>query len=73
MLADFDNLRQLPLVEKLRVVEALWDDIANSDEEFPMPPWLRGEVEDRIAELGRDPSAVITREEVWRRVDEQRG
>jgi putative addiction module component (TIGR02574 family) len=71
--ADFESLRQLPLVEKLRVLEALWDDIAASKEEFPLPPWIRGEVEQRLAECMRDPNAVITREELWRSVEEKRG
>jgi putative addiction module component (TIGR02574 family) len=73
MLVDYDSLRQLPLAEKLRVVEALWDDIAASSEEFPVPPWIRGEVESRLAETASDPTSVMTRDEVWRRVEEQRG
>jgi hypothetical protein len=71
MLVGFDSLRNLPLVEKLHVVEVLWEDIAESDEQFPMPPWLRGEVENRIA--AADPAESLTREEVWRRAEELRG
>jgi putative addiction module component (TIGR02574 family) len=73
MLADYDSLRQLPLIEKLRVVEASWDDIASSNEVFPVPPWIRGEVEARLAESANDPAAIMTREQVWQRVDEMRG
>ena len=73
MHADFDNLRQLPLAEKLRVVEVLWEDIAVSTEDFPLPTWIRDEVERRLADHDRDPSAALTREELWQRVDERRG
>lgn len=37
---DVEHLRQLPIREKLRVVEQLWDDIAESGERFPLPEWL---------------------------------
>ena len=73
MHADLDSLRQLPLAEKLHVVEVLWEDIATSTEDFPMPAWLRAEVEQRLAEHQSDPSATLTREELWQRVDERRG
>ncbi len=73
MLADFDNLHDLPLVDKLRVVDALWNDIIESTEPFPLQEWHRLEVERRLEEAERDPSSMITREELWRRVDQARG
>jgi putative addiction module component (TIGR02574 family) len=73
MSADLDNLRQLPLAEKLHVVEVLWDDIATSNEDFPFPAWLRDEVAQRLAEHEKNPAAIITRKELWQRVDEKRG
>jgi putative addiction module component (TIGR02574 family) len=72
MSADLDNLRQLPLAEKLHVVEVLWEDIATSSEDFPFPAWLREEVEQRLAEHEKNPAAIITRKELWRQVDEKR-
>jgi putative addiction module component (TIGR02574 family) len=68
MHADLDSLLQLPLAEKLRVVEVLWEDIAASAEEFPLPERLRTEVERRVAEHQSDPSATLTREELWQQV-----
>jgi putative addiction module component (TIGR02574 family) len=73
MHADMDNLRQLPLAEKLHVVEVLWEDIASSTEEFPLPAWLRTEVQERLTEHEKDPAATLTREQLWQRVDEKRG
>jgi putative addiction module component (TIGR02574 family) len=73
MHADLENLRQLPLAEKLHVVEILWDEIAASTEQFPLPDWLRSEMEQRVADHEKDPTATLTRQELWQRVDEKRG
>ena len=66
---EVELLRQLPIAEKLRVVEQLWDDIAASGERFPLPEWHREEAGRRSMELEADPSMTLTREELWRRVD----
>jgi putative addiction module component (TIGR02574 family) len=73
MQADLDTLRQLPLAEKLRVVEVLWEDIATSTEQFPLPAWLRTEVVQRLSDYETDPSATLTREELWQQVNNRRG
>ena len=70
---DLEHLRRLPIGEKLRVVEELWDDIAASAERFPLPDWHREEAERRAADLEADPSIALTREELWQRVDESDG
>jgi putative addiction module component (TIGR02574 family) len=67
MHSGLEQLRQLPVTEKLRVIEDLWDDIAASGERFPLPAWHRAEVDRRAAELEADPSNALTREELWRR------
>jgi putative addiction module component (TIGR02574 family) len=73
MTPNLNDLRQLPIVDKLRLVEELWDDIGASGEPFPLPEWHRKEVERRAAELEADPSIALSREELWRRVDELNG
>jgi putative addiction module component (TIGR02574 family) len=73
MQAEFEHLRQLPIAEKLQLVEALWEDILTSGEPFPFHVWDLEEAHRRAAELDADPSIAITREEVWKRVDEGRG
>ena len=70
---DVEHLRQLPIAEKLRVVEELWDDIAASGEPFPLPPWHRDEAQRRASELDADPSIALTREKLWQRVNESHG
>jgi len=68
-----EHLRKLPVAEKLRIVEELWDEIGASGERFPLPDWHRAEVARRAAELDADPSMALTREELWRRVDSTNG
>ena len=70
---EVEHLRQLPIKEKLRVVEQLWDDIAASGERFPLPEWHREEAVRRAADLEADPSIALTRDEVWRRVEDADG
>jgi len=68
MAFPIDDFRQLPVTEKLRIVEALWDDISKSNERFPLPDWHRQLCEQRDAELDADPSTALTRDELWQRV-----
>ena len=61
---ELEHLRQLPIQEKLRVVEQLWDDIAASGERFPLPEWHREDAQRRVRELETDPSIAIAREDL---------
>ena len=48
-----DALHQLPLKEKLFVMEALWDDLSQTGADLPVPQWQKeilGERETAIAE-----------------------
>lgn len=69
MSIDLTDLRNLPVSEKLRIVELLWDDIGASDEPIVLQPWQREEAQRRSAELKADPSIAIDRDELWRRVN----
>lgn len=70
---EVENLRKLPVAERLRVIEELWDDIGQSGESFPLPDWHHAEVERRAAELEADPTIALSREELWRRVGTRNG
>ena len=69
MSIDISELYNLSVAEKLRIVEALWDDIGASDEPVGLHPWQRDESNRRSEELKSDPSIAIDRAELWRRVD----
>jgi len=70
---ELQRLRTLPMTEKLRVVEELWDDIGRSEERFPLPAWHRREAQRRADELDADPSIGLSREQLWQRVDSDNG
>lgn len=69
MSIELDQLRKLPVAEKLRIVEELWDDIQASDEKPQIPEDLQNDISSRAEELRNDPSSGLTREELWKRVD----
>ena len=73
MLADIPNYDQLSIAAKLKLVGAIWNDIAASNEPFPIEEWDRMQLEQRVAESIAHPEELLTREEMWRRVDEARG
>lgn len=70
MPVDFQQLRNLPATEKLRIVEQLWDDIGAADEMIVVQDWHKVEARKRAADLDAQPDIALTREELWRRVDE---
>jgi putative addiction module component (TIGR02574 family) len=69
MSIDITELTNLPVAEKLRIVELLWDNIANSEEPLVLKPWQLEEMNRRQAEIEADPSILIDEDELWRRVD----
>ena len=72
MLADIPNYDQLSVAAELQLVDEIWNDIIASGEPIPVDEWDRKELEMRVAQSKANPSALLTREEMWRRVDEPR-
>ena len=70
MSIEIDQLKRLPVSEKLRIVEELWDDIRTSEEPLTLHPDLQQEVLNRAADLESNPDSAISREELWRRVND---
>jgi putative addiction module component (TIGR02574 family) len=69
---DISDLHNLPTDEKLKIVAALWNNIAESDAPIVLSPAVMAEVDRRRAELAADPSIAIDRDEMWQRVNEIR-
>ena len=57
---DLDHLRQLPVAERLQLVEDLWDTIAEEapDDAVPLSPELAAELDRRLREHEDNPSAA---------------
>jgi putative addiction module component (TIGR02574 family) len=65
-----DELRKLPIRERLQLVEDLWDSIAEDSPEDAMPvtPELAAELDRRLAEYEADPESALPWEEVRERI-----
>ena len=65
-----EELKLLPLSERLQLVEDLWESIAADLEASPLPESLRAEMDARLAAYHADPSTSLSLslEEVQRRV-----
>jgi putative addiction module component (TIGR02574 family) len=73
MSIELEQLHKLPIAEKLRIIEELWDEIGTADEPLVLRDWHKDEARRRIEDLDADPNIAITREELWKRVDDANG
>jgi len=72
-------LRRLSVAERIQLVEDLWDSIAEDDPDaaFPVTPALAAELDRRLADYERDPSAgadwAVVRRGITERLRKRRG
>jgi putative addiction module component (TIGR02574 family) len=67
------QLSNLPVSERLTLVQELWDSIAQSQAEMPIQDWHREIINARLADFdGRETEPGLTRENVWEQVDQKR-
>lgn len=62
------SIFDLSPLEKLQLVEDLWDDLAASPEEIPIHDWQKEELKRRKTNLQKNPASGLTWEEVKQRV-----
>ena len=58
----------LPVAERVRLVEAVWDSISAVPEALQLTQWQKEELERRLAEFEADPDAGSSLEEVFARI-----
>jgi putative addiction module component (TIGR02574 family) len=58
----------LPVPERVRLVEAIWDSISAVPEALPLTDWQKEELDRRLAEFEADPDAGATVEAVFARI-----
>jgi putative addiction module component (TIGR02574 family) len=58
----------LPVDERVRLVEAIWDSISAVPEALPLTDWQKEELDRRLAEFEANPDAGSTLEEVFVRI-----
>lgn len=62
------EILELPVADRMRLVEVIWDSISAAPEALPLTDWQREELDRRLAEFEADPDSGSTLEEVFARV-----
>lgn len=58
----------LPVEDRVRLVEAIWDSISAVPEALPLTEWQKQELDHRLDDLEKNPDAGSTLEEVFARI-----
>ena len=62
--ADIAEILKLPVEERLRLLELIWESLAGNPSAVLLGDAHRAVIDERIAEHERDPDDVATRDEV---------
>ena len=62
--ADIAEILKLPVEERMRLVELIWESIAANPSAVPLGDAHRAVIDERLAEHARSPDDVLTREQV---------
>jgi putative addiction module component (TIGR02574 family) len=62
------DVAQLPIAERLRLVEEIWDSIAEAPEALELTPDDKRLIDERLETRRRDPGAGSPWEEVFKRI-----
>ena len=54
-IADFPQIRELSVSEKLLLVEELWSEIASKSESLEIPDWHKRELDQSLEDYKRSP------------------
>ena len=65
-----EEIRQLPLREKLRLMEAIWDDISREEQDLEVPQWHKEMLDERERLLAEGKAQFMDWEEARRQIDE---
>lgn len=63
-----NDFQHLTAIEKIELIGQLWDSLADSQCELPMPDWHREELERRLADAEVNPQASMPWSDVKQRL-----
>ena len=72
-MADFPQVRALPVREKLLMVEAIWDSIGADSDHLEVTEAEKRELDARWSRFERDPSRALTLEQFEALMKARRG
>jgi putative addiction module component (TIGR02574 family) len=67
-MSDLTELSALPVAERLKLIEDLWDSIETDADALPLPDWHRAEIDRRLDALDAETTTGASWEEVRRRI-----
>jgi putative addiction module component (TIGR02574 family) len=67
-IADFPQIRELSVSEKLLLVEELWSEIASKSESLEIPGWHKRELDQSLEDYKRNPQEGSSWAEVKSRI-----
>jgi putative addiction module component (TIGR02574 family) len=71
--SELKHLEELPLAERIQLVEDLWDSIARTNGDgLPVPDWQKAELERRKRKYASDPESAKPWSEVKRSILESK-
>lgn len=62
------EIRQLPVSDRLRLIEEIWDSLDSEAEELPLPDWHRAEIDKRLDALDQGRSTGAAWSDVRQRI-----
>jgi putative addiction module component (TIGR02574 family) len=68
MTVKLSELLELPVEERLKLVEALWESVAECPEALELTPAQKQELDRRLADYERDPAAGVPWAELKQRL-----
>ena len=66
MTTALQELEALPVPERVQLVEDLWDSIARSNADLPVPQWQKDELDRRKKNFRHNPDSGLTWDQVKR-------
>jgi len=67
---SISDILQLPVQERIRLVELIWESVAAMPEAVEISPELKAELEARLAEFEENPDAGFSWEQVKSRLND---
>jgi hypothetical protein len=64
-----DSIRDLPAIDRLRLVELIWSDLTKPDAGLPISAQIMEEARIRRDSMIADPGLCKTHEQVWDKIE----
>jgi putative addiction module component (TIGR02574 family) len=61
---DMDTIRKLSVADRLKLIDAIWETLADKDADIPVSAPAKAEMERRARELRENPESALSHDEV---------